>query len=133
MNQMLLSSTKYSLPSMVPSNKCIFTYVPTAPVGELPVHGCSHDAGFAAEILNGTSGLDGFQNDNNLMFSESDLTYSDLLGGNNRYDERSLKLNSSVRFTGILTHMLSERLVTIKDTYVVNWHAQCVVIRPKEL
>ena len=58
--------------------------------------------------FDGTSGFDELQNGNDLVFSESDLTHSDLLRGYNQYVGRSLKVNGTK--TGVLTLELATAL-----------------------
>ena len=55
------------------------------------------NSGFSAHIHDGTSGFDGLQNGDDLVFSESALTQSDLLREYNQYVARSLNVNSSVK------------------------------------
>jgi hypothetical protein len=55
------------------------------------------NACFTADILDGTSGFDGLENGNDLMFSESGFTHGDLLRGHNQYVGRSLKVNGAVK------------------------------------
>jgi len=52
---------------------------------------------FAAGILNGASGLDRFQNGNDLVFGESGFAHGDLPQGHNQYAGRSLKMNGSFK------------------------------------
>ncbi|WP_264239267.1 hypothetical protein, partial [Pantoea ananatis] len=44
-------------------------------------------------ILNGSTSLDGLQNGDDLVLSESDFSRGDLLRGYNQYVGRSLKVN----------------------------------------
>lgn len=68
------------------------------------------DYALAAAVFpfDGTSGFDELQNGNDLVFSESDLTHSDLLRGHNQYVGRSLKVNGTK--TGVLTLELATAL-----------------------
>ncbi|MGY3310595.1 hypothetical protein ACVW06_003620 [Pantoea ananatis] len=49
--------------------------------------------GLARLILNGSTSLDGLQNGDDLVLSESDFSRGDLLRGYNQYVGRSLKVN----------------------------------------
>lgn len=52
---------------------------------------------FAADIFDGASGFDGFQNGDDLVLSESGFSHGDLLEGYNQYVGRSLKVNGPVK------------------------------------
>lgn len=51
------------------------------------------NSGLTAHILDGTSGYDGLQYSDDLVFSESDLMHSDLIRGHYQHVGRSLKVN----------------------------------------
>lgn len=54
------------------------------------------NTGFTADILDGASGFDRLQNDNDLVFGESGFTHGALLRGHSQYAGRSLKVNGPV-------------------------------------
>lgn len=51
------------------------------------------DTGFTADILDGTSGFDGLQHSDDLVFGESGFRHGDLLRQHNQYVGRSLNVN----------------------------------------
>lgn len=53
------------------------------------------DTCFRADILDDTSGFDGLQNGNDLVFGELGFTDGDLVSGHNQYVGISLKVNGS--------------------------------------
>lgn len=58
---------------------------------------------FAADILEGMSGFDRLQNDDDLVPSESGFAHNDLLRGHNQYVVRSLKVNGSFKRDAYMT------------------------------
>ena len=55
------------------------------------------NTGFAADILDGTSGFDRLQNSDDLVFGESGFAHGELLQGYIQYAGRSLNANGSVK------------------------------------